>query len=62
MIAKAFGIPSKKVTKREELQDALEEMLADNSPYLLNISVEKEGNVFPMVEPGSSVSEIRLTY
>ena len=31
-------------------------------PYLLEIVIEKEGNVFPMVEPGSSVSEIRLTY
>ncbi len=62
MIGKAFGIPSKKVTKREELTEALEEMLSYDGPYLLNITVEKEGNVFPMVEPGSSVSEIRLTY
>jgi acetolactate synthase-1/2/3 large subunit len=62
MIAKAFGIPSKQVTKREELNKALEDMLSYDGPYLLNITVEKEGKVFPMVEPGSSVSEIRLTY
>ncbi len=62
MIAKAFGIPSRKVTERKDLKEALEEMLAYDGPYLLNIAVEKEGNVFPMVEPGSSVSEIRLTY
>ncbi len=62
MLAKAFGIPSKGVAKREELKESLEEMLAAKGPYLLNIHVEKEGNVFPMVEPGSSVSEIRLTY
>jgi acetolactate synthase-1/2/3 large subunit len=37
-------------------------MLAAKGPYLLEIVIEKEGNVFPMVEPGSSVSEIRLTY
>lgn len=62
MIANAFGIPSKKVTKREELDGSLREMLDSKGPYLLNIIVEKQGNVFPMVEPGSSVSEIRLTY
>jgi acetolactate synthase-1/2/3 large subunit len=62
MISKAFGIPAKKVVKREELKDSIAEMLASEEPYLLEIIVEKEGNVFPMVEPGSSVAEIRLTY
>ena len=62
MLANAFGIPSRKVTKREELEESLKEMLDSKGPYLLNIIVEKQGNVFPMVEPGSSVSEIRLTY
>jgi acetolactate synthase-1/2/3 large subunit len=62
MISKAFSIPSKKVVKREELKDSLVEMLNSDGPYLLDITVEKQGNVFPMVEPGSSVSEIRLTY
>ena len=47
---------------REDLKDALTEMLDTEGPYLLEIKVEKEGNVFPMVEPGKSVSEIRLTY
>jgi acetolactate synthase-1/2/3 large subunit len=37
-------------------------MLDARGPYLLDITVEKEANVFPMVEPGSSVSEIRLNY
>ena len=62
MIAKAYSIPSKKVIKREDLKDSLAEMLASKVSYLLEIKVEKEGNVFPLVEPGSSVSEIRLTY
>jgi acetolactate synthase-1/2/3 large subunit len=62
MIAKAYGIPAKKVTERENLKDSLSEMLAEKGSYLLEIVVEKEGNVFPMVEPGSSVSDIRLTY
>jgi acetolactate synthase-1/2/3 large subunit len=37
-------------------------MLDHSGPYVLEVVVEKEGNVLPMVEPGSSVSEIRLKY
>lgn len=62
MISNAYRIPAKKVSKREELNNSLQEMLASEGPYLLDIAIEKEGNVFPMVEPGASVSEIRLTY
>lgn len=62
MIAKGYSIPAKRVSKREELKDSLIEMFASEGPYVLDITVEKEGNVFPMVEPGSSVSEVRLTY
>jgi acetolactate synthase-1/2/3 large subunit len=62
MIAQAFKIPSKKITKREEVNDALLEMINSKGSYLLEVIVEKQGNVFPMIEPGSSVSEIRLTY
>jgi len=62
MISSAFNIPAKKVSKREDLMGSLEEMLAADGPFILEIAIEKEGNVFPMVEPGSSVSEVRLTY
>ncbi len=62
MIGKAFGIPSRKISLREELHPALTEMLTTDGPYLLEVKVEKQGNVFPMVEPGKSASEIRLTY
>ncbi len=62
MIANGFSIPAKRVTAREELKDSLELMLSAKGPFLLDITIEKEGNVFPMVEPGASVSEIRLTY
>lgn len=61
-IASAYKIPAQKITERKDLKSGLKAMLDADGPYLLEIVVEKEGNVFPMVEPGSSVSEIRLTY
>jgi acetolactate synthase I/II/III large subunit len=61
-IAKAYGIPGMKVTERKDLKESLEKMLAAEGPYLLEVKVEQQGNVFPMVEPGSSVSEVRLKY
>ncbi len=61
-VSEGFGIPAKKVNEREDLKNSIIEMLDATGPYLLSVTVEKEGNVFPMVEPGSSVSEIRLSY
>ena len=59
-VAKAYGIAGKKVSKREGLAEALEEMLEHKSSFLLEVMVGKENNVFPMVPQGCSVSEIRL--
>jgi acetolactate synthase-1/2/3 large subunit len=61
-IAEGFRIPSKKVVKREDLEGSLKTMLDSPGPYLLDITVEKEANVWPMVTPGSSVSEVKLSY
>jgi acetolactate synthase-1/2/3 large subunit len=61
-IAEAFSIPAKKIVERTDLMDALKEMLDSPGPYLLDITVEKEANVFPMVTPGASVSEVKLSY
>jgi len=59
-VAKGYRIPGKQISLREELQSALEEMLNHKGAYLLDVLVEKEDNVFPMVPAGCSVSEIRL--
>jgi len=59
-IAEGYYIKAKKVTKREELAEAVAEMMASKEAYFLEVCVEKEGNVFPMVPSGASVSEIRL--
>lgn len=60
MIGKGFGIEGKKVENREHLSDAIDEMLNYDGSYLLEVVVEKEENIFPMVPSGRSVSEIRL--
>ncbi|MEO5649345.1 MAG: biosynthetic-type acetolactate synthase large subunit [Ginsengibacter sp.] len=59
-INEAYGIKAKKVIEREDLLPALQEMLAHEGPYFLEVKVEKEDNVFPMIPSGASVSEIRL--
>ncbi len=59
-IARGFGIDGKKVSVRKDLDGAIQEMLDFEGPYLLEVSVEKEDNVFPMVPAGASVSDIRL--
>jgi acetolactate synthase-1/2/3 large subunit len=59
-ISKAFKIPAKKIVKREDLKSSLTEMLNADGPYLLEIKVEKQENVFPMVAPGAGVGEIRI--
>ncbi|WP_366838194.1 biosynthetic-type acetolactate synthase large subunit [Chitinophaga sp.] len=59
-IAKGFYIPGQKVTARENISAAIDEMLAHKGAYLLEVVVEKEDNVFPMVPAGAPVSSIRL--
>jgi len=57
-IAAAYSIKNRIVEKREDLEDAVREMLSDDAPFLLEVRVTEEGMVFPMVPPGKSVDEI----
>ena len=59
-IAEAYGIPSRRVMKREELQEAIREMLDTDGPFLLEACVIEEGNVMPMTPPGGTVNEMLL--
>lgn len=59
-IAKGFGIDGHTCGKREDLHASLDKMLASDKPYLLEVLVEKEENVFPMVPTGACVADIRL--
>jgi acetolactate synthase-1/2/3 large subunit len=60
MVAKGYRIEGNSVSQRSDLATALKSMLDHNGPYLLEVMVGKENNVFPMVPQGCGVSEIRL--
>ncbi|WP_349351298.1 MULTISPECIES: biosynthetic-type acetolactate synthase large subunit [unclassified Flagellimonas] len=59
-IAEGYHIQARRVTERGDLQEAVQEMMASKNPYFLEVKVEKEDNVFPMIPSGASVSDIRL--
>jgi acetolactate synthase-1/2/3 large subunit len=60
-IAEGYYIKARKVTQRDELDAAVAEMMASKDSYFLEVMVEKENNVFPMIPTGASVSEMRLS-
>jgi len=60
MIGKGFGVDGHKVEQRDDLESSIEKMLAHDGPYLLEVAIEKEDNVFPMVPTGASVSDVML--
>ena len=60
-IAEAYSIKAQKVTDRGELKEAIEDMLIHDGPFFLEVVVEKEDNVFPMIATGCSVEEVRLS-
>ena len=59
-IASAYNIPARRVAEREELQDAIREMLATDGPFILEACVIEEGNVMPMTPPGGTVDKMML--
>jgi acetolactate synthase-1/2/3 large subunit len=59
-IAKGYSIDALKITERSELDNGLDTLLNSTGAFLLEVVVEQEENVFPMIETGASVSEIRL--
>lgn len=60
MIAEAYGFAHRRVTERAELREAVEDMLKDNRPYILEACIVEEGMVFPMIPPGKGVTDIML--
>jgi acetolactate synthase-1/2/3 large subunit len=60
MISEGFGIPARKISERQDLNQAIEDLINVKGPYLLEVECEKEVNIFPMVPAGGTVSEMRL--
>ena len=60
-LAQAYDIEAKRVSKREDLAEAIKTMIASKESYFLEVVIEKEDNVFPMIPTGASVSDIRLS-
>lgn len=59
-IAEGYHIEAKRVSERSDLKATIQHMIASKEPYFLEVKVEKEDNVFPMIPTGASVSDIRL--
>lgn len=60
-IAKGYGIESAQVSERESLEGAVQKMIEHKGSYLLEVMIEKEDSVFPMVSSGACISETRLS-
>lgn len=59
-IAEGYHIEAKCVSERKDLKATVQKMMASDKPFFLEVKVEQEDNVFPMIPSGASVSEIRL--
>ncbi len=57
-IAEGYGLPGLRVTRKEEVVSAIEQAMASPEPFLIDFRVEPEENVYPMVPPGASLSEV----
>ena len=58
LLAKAYGIPSARVTSLDDLDEAIEDMLGVDGPFILEAMVSSKENVFPMIAPGEAISSI----
>lgn len=59
-IASAYGIKSRLVNEREELDGAINEMLADDKSFLLIVNVDMKELIYPMIPAGGSVTNILI--
>lgn len=59
-IAEAYNIPALTVTRREDLDNAIQQMLHTDGPFLLQAAVLEEDNVLPMCCPGHDVDDMML--
>ena len=60
LLAGAFGIKGRTVERPAQLDEALKEAMEEPGPYLLDVKVSPEENVFPMIPSGGAVNEMIL--
>jgi acetolactate synthase-1/2/3 large subunit len=59
-VVDAMGLPSKRISTSMEIDSAIDWLLTSNGPCFLEVVTDPEENVFPMVPPGTAVSEMWL--
>ncbi|MGL9719212.1 acetolactate synthase 2 catalytic subunit [Symbiopectobacterium sp.] len=52
-LASAFGIPGQRITRKDQIDAALDALLSSDGPYLLHVSIDELENVWPLVPPGA---------
>ncbi|MFP1727069.1 acetolactate synthase 2 catalytic subunit [Lonsdalea quercina] len=52
-LASAFGIPGQSITRKDQIDSALNALLNSDGPYLLHVSIDSYENVWPLVPPGA---------
>ncbi len=57
-VAEAYGIPAVRVSRSEDVEAAIEKAMAEEGPFLIDFRVRPEENVYPMVPPGASISQM----
>ncbi|MEW7313072.1 acetolactate synthase 2 catalytic subunit [Buttiauxella gaviniae] len=57
-LASAFGIPGQHITRKDQVEAALDTMLNSDGPYMLHVSIDEYENVWPLVPPGASNSQM----
>lgn len=57
-LADAYGWRARRVEKPEDVDDALDEMLASKEPFLLDVMIPRDQTVYPMVAPGAPIDDI----
>lgn len=57
-LADAYGWRARRVEKPEDVDAALDEMLASKEPFLLDVMIPRDQTVYPMVAPGAPIDDI----
>lgn len=57
-LASAFGIPGQHITRKDQVEGAIDALLNSDGPYMLHVSIDEYENVWPLVPPGASNSQM----